>query len=414
MKPWNLKGGAMKFSRKQFLKILGLGILGANVPEGKSFISENLEKFREEAKRLKITAVEIYYFDIPLKQPFRISLGAVSAANDVLIRIHTDSGIIGIGEACPFAPITGETQETNISAAKSIREMVIGKDPLAIESLLTEMGKLVHSNPSIVAAFDMAFYDILGKVAGLPLFRLLGGDKATFETDITAGLDTPQNMAKRTENFVSSGYKTIKAKVGEDPDLDFARLQAIRDAIGYDINLRIDANQGWTVPQAIYALSRMEKLKIQLCEQPVVAWDISGLKAVREESSIPIMADEALFLPPDALKLINAEACDYFNIKLMKAGGIFNSLKISHIAEIANIRSMVGCMLETRLALTAASHLVASQKNIIFADLDGNSEHTVDPIIDGIVTKGGMITLPEKPGLGADIDPSFLKKLKRL
>jgi L-alanine-DL-glutamate epimerase-like enolase superfamily enzyme len=125
------------------------------------------------------------------------------------------------------------------------------------------------------------------------------------------------------------------------------------------------------------------------------------------------MADESLFFPSDALKLINAAACDYFNIKLMKAGGMTNGLRIALIAEAANIRCMLGCMIETRLGLTAAAHVHGACRNIVFADLDGYFSHTFDPIVDGMAVKDGMITLPEKPGLGADVDPAFLKKLKR-
>jgi L-alanine-DL-glutamate epimerase-like enolase superfamily enzyme len=404
----------MSLSRQQFLRTLGLGTLAAGLTRDSLLAAGQFAAAKDAARRLKITDVEILLFDIPLVQPFRIAIGEMSSATDLLVRVQTDRGITGLGEACPFPPITGETQETNAAAAKAIRGLIVGKDPLAIESLLAEIGPFVHSNPSAVAAFDSAFYDILGKVAGLPVFRLLGGDKTAFETDITAGLDTPEVMARRAKEFVDRGYRTVKAKVGQDADLDAARIRAIRNAIGYDVALRIDANQGWTVPQAIAALRMMAEFKIQLVEQPVAASDIAGLKAVRQASPIPVMADEACFLPADALKLIRAEACDFLNIKLMKAGGIANAVKIAHLAEAANMRCMVGCMLESKVALTAAAHVVAACRNIVYADLDGNSEHTVDPVLGGVTVKGGTMTLPEAPGLGCDVDPAFLKKLRKV
>ncbi len=403
----------MSLSRKGFLKMLGLGALAAG-SKAYGLPSKALEEARAAARKLKITDIEIFLFDIPLTSPFRIAIGEMKAANDLLIRIRTDQGIVGLGEACPFPPITGETQATNAAAARSIRDMLIGKDPLAIDALLREIGPLVHSNPSAVAAFDMALHDILGKVAGLPLFRLFGGTKTTFETDITTSIDTLEVMTAESKKYADMGYKTLKVKVGLDPDEDFARLESIRRAIGSGVAIRIDANQGWTVPQAIYALRKMEPLAIQFCEQPVLASDTAGLRAVRSQSPISIMADEALFLPADAVKLIRAEACDSFNIKLMKAGGILNSIRIAHIADAANMRCMAGCMLESKLALTAAAHVVASQANIVYADLDGNSEHVTDPIIDGMTVKAGMITLPEKPGLGCDVDPAFVKKLQKI
>jgi L-alanine-DL-glutamate epimerase-like enolase superfamily enzyme len=403
----------MTMTRKDFLKMLGAGALGASLPAGQALASPKLETAKSEAKKLKIQDVEIYYFDIPLKEPFTITLGTITTSSGVLIRVVTDAGVTGIGESSPFQPVTGDTQETNVVAAKAIREMLKGKDPLAIESAHKLFGGFLHSNPAAVAAFDMALYDILGKVAGLPVFRLLGGDKTTFETDVTTGIDTPENMAKSVQTRLAAGFKTFKIKVGMDPDADVARLQAIRDAIGYEYNIRIDANQGWTPAQAVMALKAMEKFRIQFCEQPGPDFDIAGLKQVRDESQIGIMADESLHYPSDAIKLINAAACDYFNIKLMKAGGMTNALRIALIAEAANIRCMLGCMIETRLGLTAAAHVHGATRNIVFADLDGYFEHTFDPIVDGMTVKDGMITLPEKPGLGTDVDPAFLKKLKR-
>ena len=404
----------MGVTRKDFLKMFGLGVASAGLFQKSGLAAEKVEPARAAVGTMKIKAIEIFKFDLQLTSPFRISLGTLNAANDVLIKVYTDTGLVGFGEACPFPPITGETQDTNLSMARSIRDMLIGRNPLAIESLVAEMGPMAHSNPSVVAAYDMAMFDILGKAAGLPVFRLLGGDKTSFETDITTGIDTPEAMASEAKKHANNGYKNLKVKVGLDPDEDIARIKAVREAIGPDIRLRIDANQGWSVPQAIYALKSMEPYKIQLVEQPVVAWDMAGLKAVRSESPIPIMADEALFLPADAIKLIRADACDTFNIKLMKAGGILNSVRIAHIADAANIRCMVGCMLDSKIALTAAAHVVASQKNIIYADLDGNADHVIDPIVGGMTVKSGVISLPETPGLGVDVDPAFLKKMAKV
>lgn len=363
---------------------------------------------------MKVIKVDIYFFDIPLDQPFKIAIGTVDRATNVLVRVHTEDGLTGWGEACPFPPITGETQETNIAVAKVLRDILLGKEAVAIEPFLDEAASFVRTNPSIVAAFDMALYDIMGKMTSLPLYKLLGGERRPLATDITVGLDSPENMAARAEKFIKQGYTKIKIKVGQVPRLDIARLEAIRRAIGPEPAISIDANQGWTVPQAIAALTDMEKFKIEYVEQPVAAGDIDGLRAVRRRSPIPVMADEALFSPSDALRLIKKEACDYFNIKLMKAGGINHAAKIAHIGKAANIRAMVGCMLETRLALTAAAHLLSACRNIVFADLDGNVSHTIDPIIGGIEVKGGTITLPDSPGLGVDVDPAFLQKLRRL
>ncbi|MGB9893329.1 MAG: mandelate racemase/muconate lactonizing enzyme family protein [Candidatus Saccharicenans sp.] len=403
----------MKITRHQFLKFFSLGLASTAFAEKLGWASAKLAAARDEAKKMKIKKIEIYNFDVPLVAPFRIAIGTVTATNGVLVKVITESGLYGLGEACPFLPITGETQESTIAATKAIREILQDKDPLNIEGLVEGIGNIVHSNPSAVAAYDMALYDLLGKIAGLPLYKLLGGYRSSFETDLTTGLNTPEKMVASVRESLAKGYQHIKIKVGEDPDLDVKRVQAVREALGPEIKLRIDANQGWSVPQAISALKRMEPFKVQFAEQPVRAADIYGLKKVREQSPIPIMADESLFLPADAIKLIKEEACDYFNIKLMKAGGILNSMKIAYVAAAADLQCMVGCMLETRLGLTAAAHFVASQKNIIFADLDGNSEHQLDPVVGGMKVEKGTISLPETPGLGCEIDSAFIKKMQQ-
>lgn len=238
----------MKISRHQFLKFFGLGVASAAFSEKLGLASPRLAAARDEVKKMKIKKIEIYNFDVPLFAPFRISIGTMYAANDVLVRIITDSGLYGIGEACPFPPITGETQESNLAAAKAIREILLDKDPLNIEGLVDGIGNIVHANPSAVAAFDSALYDLLGKAAGLPVYKLLGGYRSSFETDMTTGLDTPEKMAASARENVDQGYRQIKIKVGEDPDLDLQRVAAVRQAIGPDIKLRLDANQGWSVP----------------------------------------------------------------------------------------------------------------------------------------------------------------------
>jgi L-alanine-DL-glutamate epimerase-like enolase superfamily enzyme len=373
-----------------------------------------LDKARAEAAGIKITGVDIFVYDLPLASPFRIAIGTMQAANDVLVRIRTDAGLTGLGEACPFPPITGETQATNLAAARALREIVMGRNPLAIERLFREYGALVHSNPSAAAAFDTALYDILGKLAGLPLFRLLGGDKNEFESDITVDLDEAEVMAARARGFVEAGFETIKVKVGQGRDADLRRLQAIREAVGEAVKLQIDANQGWSPATARDTLKRMERFDILFVEQPVKASDLIGLRSVKNASPIPVMADEAAFGPADVFKLARAEACDSINIKLMKAGGLGAMIRMAHVAEAANMPCMIGCMLESRLGLTAAAHVAGAHDNVVWTDLDGHSSHTMDPVIGGMTFSRGRVTLPETPGIGADIDPVFLDTLVRL
>ena len=363
---------------------------------------------------VKITDVGVYYYDLPLLEPFKISIAEMKDAPNVLVCLQTNQGIVGWGEAAPFPALTGDTQATSIAAATDIAELVTGQDALNYVKVINAIHSFIPHNPCIKAAFDMALFDILGKVADLPLYKLLGGAKNSFETDLTISLHSPEETAIRGSEAVKKGFKTIKAKVGVSLESDVARIRALREAVGPEINIRIDANQAWTVPEAIRTLDRLTEYNIQFIEQPVPSWDLDGLKQVRQSVRIPVMADEALFSPADALKIIKSEAADYLNIKLMKAGGILPSLKIAHLGEAAGLRCMVGCMNESNLSISAGAHLHASQSHIIFADLDTSFFLKVDPVIGGIKISNSIVTLPEQSGIGAEVDPIWFKKLKKV
>ncbi len=366
------------------------------------------------ANNLKITRVEIYKADIPFHEPFKIAIMEILCAQSVFIRIHTNQGIYGMGEANPYWGITGETQSINIAAAVDLAKLVLGKDPLNIEERNKEMNRYLAFNSTILSAFDMALYDIAGKAAGLPLYALLGGGKRSFWTDNTISIGDPDKVAKKAVEYMRQGFQAIKVKLGTTKDLDVARIKSIREAIGDKLPIRIDANQGWDFKTAASTLKALEPFGIEYCEQPIAHWDYDNLSRLREITSIALMADESLFDHHDAYKLAAKGCCDYFNIKLAKSGGIHNALKINAIAEGAGIKCMVGCMTETRLGLSAAAHLVSSRPNIQYADLDGYLFMKEDPIIGGAKYNIGEITLEDTPGHGADVDESFLKKCETI
>lgn len=362
---------------------------------------------------MQITGVEVYKADISLKRPFRIALGVTEVARNVFVKISTDEAISGMGEGSPFTPIVGETQATCLAAARDLARLLIGKNPLEIENHLRELNSYLPHNTTIRSAFDMALYDLLGKAAGLPLYVVLGGGKRPIFTDNTVGIDTPDTMAERALEIKERGFPAVKVKLGTTPQEDIERTRRIREALGPKLPIRIDANQGWDCVSAICALKGMEDKGVQYCEQPVAIWDLESMRKVRSRTTIPIMADESLFDEHDAFKLIAIEACDYLNIKLSKSAGIHTALKINAVAEAAGVRCMLGCMSETRLGLTAAAHVVSARPNIQFADLDSADMLAVDPIVGGMTYgEGGRLILPDRPGLGADVDPAFLKGLE--
>ena len=359
---------------------------------------------------LHITGVDIYKAKIPMVEPFRISLGLISESSNLFVRIKTNADVAGWGEATPISQITGDTEAINAAAAADLARVVLGKDPLDIDGRVKDMAGFLAFNTGVRAAFDVALHDLAAKVAGLPLYAFLGGGKRQLLTDVTIGIDEPEVMANKAEKLKAAGVPAIKVKLGTTADEDVNRILSIRKAIGDDLPLRVDANQGWDVPTALNFLRRTVYSGIEYCEQPIAHWNYDGFRRLRDQSSIPIMADESVFDDRDAFKLAAGGCCDFFNIKLAKSAGIHTALKINAIAEACGARCMLGCMLETRLSLTAGAHLVSARPNICFVDLDSHYSLKEDPIFGGAHWDGSVITLPDEPGLGADIDPAFLER----
>ena len=332
-------------------------------------------------------------------------------AHNVLIKIETNEGIEGWGEAAPFHAVVGETQSLNITAAKEIRPLLLGKNPLEIAYLIDCLDRFLPHNSTIKSAFDMALHDIASQAAGLPLYAYLGGASKAIETNMTIGICDPDEAGRKASAIKEMGFNIIKVKLGLDYEADKTRLANIRHAAGPDAILRIDANQGWDRMTAIHNLEAFKEYRIELCEQPCRAHDWQGMRFISHNTSIPIMADESVFSAEDALKMTHQDVAPYFNIKLSKSGGIHRAARICHIAQAAAIPCMMGCMAESKLGITAAAHLGVSNLAFRFYDLDSHLEHAEDAIVGGIEVNKGIIKLPDEPGIGARPNPEYLKTL---
>lgn len=359
-----------------------------------------------------ISAIHIYKFSIPMV-PFSIATGTMHYAQNIFIRIHTSEGITGVGECSAFPMIAGETQSTCYEMAKDFAACWKGKDPLRIEERMNELHLFTAFNSTIKSAFDMALYDIAAKEKQLPLYKFLGGEKRPIETDLTIGIYSPEEMAQKAISFVKRGVRIIKIKLGKDVNEDIERVKQIRKAVGRDILLRIDANQGWTFRDAVDALQAMGEYGIEFCEQPMRYFDDEKLPELRRLSPIKIMADESVFDHHDAIRLIKNNACDYINIKFAKSGGILEAKKINDVAASHNIHCMMGGMLESRLALSAKLHFAYATPNIQFYDMDTCLlGHLEDPVTGGVKYKGFFLDIDDSPGIGADVEDAFLNKLE--
>ncbi len=352
---------------------------------------------------MKITEVRLGRISVPLRVPFKTALRSVSSVEDVIVEVHTDTGAVGYGEAPPTGAITGDTTGAIVGALQDhIIKTVVGRDVDGFEDLMLALDKCIVKNTSAKAAMDMALWDLYGQLYHIPVYKLLGGSRKQIVTDITISVNDPEEMARDTVNAVQRGYDTLKVKVGADPSLDVARLSAVRQAAGPDIRIRIDANQGWQPKQAVRILNQMQErgLDIEFVEQPVKAHDFTGLKYVTERSYVPVLADESVFSPADALTIMQMGAADLVNIKLMKCGGIYNALKIASAAEVYGVECMIGCMLEAKISVNAAVHLACAKQIITKIDLDGPVLCSEDPILGGAVFDEQNITVSDDPGLG--------------
>ena len=223
-------------------------------------------------------------------------------------------------------------------------------------------------------------------------------------SDVTIGIRSPKEMAAECVEWKEKGFSILKIKLGDNVMTDLERIRAIRTAVGDDVTLRVDANQGWTVKETLAAEPVLQEFGIELLEQPVRDSDYAGLKRITDRAVLPVVADESCHLPEDAAKLMAMQACDGINIKLMKCGGIEPALRINAISEANHRFCMLGCMGESVIANTAAMHLFAAMDNIQKADLDITFFSHCDWITGGFTSKGGEITLTERPGIGIDVD----------
>ncbi|WP_404455819.1 dipeptide epimerase [Virgibacillus necropolis] len=362
-----------------------------------------------------IEKIETLNLAVPLHTPFKTALRTVTVAETVVVKITCDNGVVGFGEAPPTHVITGDSLASiDYAVTKIITPQLIGQSLLQSERIFEKIHAALVGNSSAKAAVDIALYDCLAQQANSPLAQYLGGYHERIETDYTVSVNSPQQMAADAEDYCKKGFTVLKVKVGKDEiATDIKRITAIREKIGNDVLIRLDANQGWKPKEAVRAINEMEQsgLAIELVEQPVKAHDIQGLKYVTDNTDTMIMADESVFSPRDAKRILETCSADLINIKLMKAGGIHEAMKIAKLADVYGVECMVGSMIETKIGITAAANFAASQPNITRFDFDAPLMLSGDVIEGGIEYEGKQIHLNDAPGLGiAKLKEDFLQK----
>ncbi len=350
-----------------------------------------------------IRSVNVEPLNIPLLEPFTIATGSVSEARNVLITITLADGSIGYGECAPFSPSTGETQETALAAAQGCAALIEGKDAAYWRMLSKLIRSVYFSQMTAIAGIEMALLDALTRSYGIPLSVFFGGASTSIETDMSIPMVTPEHGYELAKDVVARGIHCIKVKVGGDIRDDVARVEAIREgAPGLDLTL--DANQGYTANEALLCLEALDDRDIRplMMEQPVHKDDHEGLRYVTQHSTIPIAADESAYYAANVAHLIAMGAVNVINIKLMKCGFV-EALDIAAVCRATHTQLMIGAMIESRLATSAAAHFVAGLGGFRYIDLDTPMLLADDPFTGGYEQHGGVYDVSSvKSGLGIE------------
>jgi len=321
---------------------------------------------------------------------------------NVFLRIETNTGLGGFGCAAPDLQVAGERTADVVRACNDIAGPLLkGIDPLRIALHMTWLKTKLPGNPSALAMIDMALHDIMGKAAGFPVYKLLGGFRNRMKTSVTIGIMPSKETVAKARGFVERGFKALKIKGRVDVESDIERVLKVREAVGDKIELRFDANQGYSVDGTLRFVDATRGAELELIEQPTPKGEPVMLGSVTRGAMIPVMADESIMNLLDAFRLAKRDLVDMVNIKMMKVGGIFEALQINAVARAASLEVMVGCMDEAALAIAAGLHFAPARPDVAYADLDGHLDLLEDPTAGSVILRDGVLYPNTEPGLGA-------------
>ena len=360
-----------------------------------------------------IREIDVIVVELPLKKEWKISLYAAKTRPHAIVRIRTENGTVGYGEVSPSPAFMGETGYTaELAISKYLAPAVCGKSIFDLDTIHTTMESAIYGNYAAKSAIDIALYDCMGKSLGVPVYKLLGGkvrDKAPLSWVV--GMQDINGSIAEARQYRDMGYKVIKIKVGNDPQKDYAVVKGIREALGDQAVLRLDANQGYDYRTALDIFSRLEEFNLESIEQPVRRWDIAGMKYVRSRLKTPVMADESVSTLHDVHTIIHEQAADIVNLKVGKVGGLHISQKIAASLEIAGMTATAGSNLEVGIGSAASVHFVLSSPVLTLPHdmMIGGPLHEYDLIHSGLTVADGFVSCSDAPGLGIEVDDSIFK-----
>jgi L-alanine-DL-glutamate epimerase-like enolase superfamily enzyme len=356
---------------------------------------------------MRVRGVQIVALSLPLRAPYTIAYETIDHVTNLLLRIETDGPHVGLGIAAPDVGVTGETAASAERALRDVVEpLLLGNDPLRRGVLLEALRAALPGNPSVRACVDMALHDLMGKVAGLPVWKMLGGYRDRMATSVTLSIVDRDAMVLQARAFAAQGFRSLKIKGGLDLDGDVERVLAVRAAVGPAMDLRFDANQGYTAASAERFHHATVSARLSIIEQPTPAGELSALRRVSHTVPLPVMADESVLSLADVFLFARGDAMDMLNLKLVKVGGLDAASQINGVARAANLEVMVGCMDEAELSIASGLAFALSRPNVEFADLDGHLDLIDDPTTGSVRLQDGVLFPSDEPGFGlTDVRP---------
>lgn len=371
---------------------------------------------------MKISTIEAYPVSVPFKKDLVIvnALGVHVASHYVVVTIRTEDGLTGLGEATGSPTWSGETQDGMLSVIRHVLSpLLIGGDPLQVNSLADTMDRAIIGNPFAKASLEMALLDLVGKCAQVPVHVLLGGRRRSPKIPLkfVIGANQPSEAARLAEAYAVKGFRAFKVKVGLEWSTDIARVQAVRSALGDEFRISVDANGGWSERETLSAIPQLERLNVNALEQPLCRKELRACARIRQRTAIPIILDESILTREDALEAIRYDACDLISVYPGKNGGILRSVEIAQLAAAAGLDCVVGCNLEGEIGSSAMLHLAVSVPNLakcVDHDIIGPLFHDRSFAIRPIAIENGCAVLAEGTGLGVEVDLGSIKGQKNV
>jgi len=352
---------------------------------------------------MQITHVEVVPIELRLHHPYRNAYHEqIDRTAALFIRIDTRQRLVAWGCGAFLPVIADKTLEQVTRVCRACADRALDLNPLNIEYALSELAKLCRDTPSVLCAFDIAFHDLIGLAVGMPLHRLLGGYRHRIQTSITIGIAPVKETVEMARDRARQGFRILKLKGGLHPEEDISRVRAVHDALPR-LPLRLDADQGYTVQQAL-DVARALQDDLEMLEQPTPADDLEGLRQVTKNSKVPILADESVMGPPSALDVAGRKAAHGLSIKLATCGGLRCAAQIDAIARAAHLSTMIGCINEPALLIAAGLGFALSSPNVHYGDLDGHFDLVGDPTIPGFSFQEGWLVAGDVPGLGCTVE----------